>query len=64
MDVTAIIIDDSVSVGDRVEIFGDNISIRKASETAGVNVYKLLTSVTNRVPRIYKYKGKKKELEI
>lgn len=63
MDVTAVIIDDSINVGDKVEIFGDNISIRKASMLANVNVYKLLTSVTNRVPRVYKYKNKKKEIE-
>lgn len=63
MDITAVIIDDTVKVGDKVEIFGENISIRRASELAGQNVYKLLTSVTNRVPRIYTYKGKKKEIE-
>lgn len=64
MDVTAVIIDSTVKVGDRVEIFGDNISIRRASQTANVNVYKLLTSVTNRVPRVYKYKNKEYEKEL
>lgn len=63
MDVTSIVIDDTVKVGDTVEIFGNNISIRTASELAGQNVYKLLTSVTYRVPRIYKYKDKTKEVE-
>lgn len=63
MDITAIIIDDEIKVGDKVEIFGENISIREASRLANVNVYKLLTSITNRVPRIYKYKNKKKEIE-
>lgn len=63
MDVTSVVIDDTIKVGDTVEIFGDNISIRKASELAGQNVYKLLTSVTNRVPRIYKYKDEIKEVE-
>ena len=63
MDVTSVVIDENVKVGDTVEIFGDNISIRKASELAGQNVYKLLTSVTNRVPRIYKYKDEIKEVE-
>ena len=64
MDVTAIIIDDTISVGDKVEIFGDNISIRRASQLAGVNVYKLLTSITPRVPRIYKYNDKEYEKEL
>ena len=63
MDVTSVVIDESVKVGDTVEIFGDNISIRLASELAHQNVYKLLTSVTNRVPRIYKYKDEIKEVE-
>lgn len=63
MDVTSVVIDDTIKVGDTVEIFGDNISIRRASELAGQNVYKLLTSVTNRVPRIYKYKDEIKEVE-
>ncbi len=63
MDVTSIIIDDDVKIGDKVEIFGDNISIRKASEIANQNVYKLLTSITNRVPRVYKYKKEIKEVE-
>ena len=62
MDITAVIIDESVSLGDRVEIFGENISIRSASRLAGVNVYKLLTSITNRVPRIYKYKNLETEI--
>lgn len=64
MDITAVIIDESVSVGDVVEIFGNEISIRHASQLASVNVYKLLTSITNRVPRIYIYKNKKYEKEL
>lgn len=63
MDITAIIVDEEINVGDSVEIFGDNISIRSAAGMAGQNVYKLLTSVTNRVPRIYVYKKEKKEIE-
>ena len=63
MDITCIVIDNNVKLHDKVEIFGDNISIREASRLAGVNIYKLLTSITNRVPRIYKYKDKEKEVE-
>ena len=63
MDITCIVIDDNVKLHDKVEIFGDNISIREASSIANVNVYKLLTSITNRVPRIYKYKNKEKEVK-
>ena len=62
MDITTIIIDDSVKIGDKVEIFGDNISIKKASNYAKENVYKTICSITNRVPRVYTFDGKKKEV--
>ena len=54
MDVTSAIVDESVKPGDKVEIFGSNITPRVASRLANANVYKLITSVTNRVPRVYK----------
>lgn len=62
MDITSVIVDDSVKSGDMVEIFGDIIKIREAAEEAGVNVYKLLCSVTTRVPRVYKYQNKEVEV--
>ena len=63
MDVTSVIIDESVKVGDKVEIFGDNIGIRKASRLANANVYKTICSITNRVPRVYVYNDERKEIE-
>ena len=63
MDVTSVIIDESVKVGDKVEIFGDNISIREASRLANANVYKTICSITNRVPRVYIYNDERKEIE-
>ena len=63
MDVTAVLADSSVKPGDRVEIFGDALSLRAASRQANVNVYKLITSITNRVPRVYKEGGKSKEVK-
>ena len=63
MDVTAVVIDDKVKVGDKVEIFGKNLSVKKASRLAGVNVYKLITSITNRVPRVYKEDGNLTEIK-
>ena len=50
-------------VGDKVEIFGDNISIREASRLANANVYKTICSITNRVPRVYVYNDERKEIE-
>lgn len=63
MDVTTILIDDTISVGDEVEVFGNKISLRKRSRDIGQNIYKLLTSVTTRVPRIYKYKNSEVEIK-
>jgi len=61
MDITVIEVDENVKVGNKVEIFGNNISIRKASTWANQNVYKTLCSITYRVPRIYKYNNKEIE---
>ncbi|MBR4910047.1 MAG: alanine racemase [Clostridia bacterium] len=63
MDVTSAVVDTGVRPGDKVEIFGENISVREASRQAGVNVYKLITSVTNRVPRVYKENGETAEVK-
>ena len=63
MDVTAAVVDGSVKPGDRVEIFGDMLPVKAASRLAGVNVYKLITSVTNRVPRVYLEGGQRKEVK-
>ena len=63
MDVTSAVVDASVNPGDKVEIFGEYLSVRAASRQAGVNVYKLITSVTNRVPRVYVKNGQKTEVK-
>ena len=63
MDITSVIIDDDVKLGDEVIIFGDMIGIREIAGYTGVNVYKLICSVTYRVPRVYVYNGKRVEDE-
>lgn len=63
MDVTSATVDGTVKPGDKVEIFGENLTVYRASRLAGVNVYKLLTSVTNRVPRVYRDGGKTVEVK-
>lgn len=63
MDITSVIIDEDVKLGDEVIIFGDMIGIREIAGYTGVNVYKLICSVTYRVPRIYVYNGKRIEDE-
>lgn len=42
-----------VSVGDRVEIFGETISVDTLASTLGTIPYEILTSVSDRVKRIY-----------
>ncbi len=51
MDMTTVMIDDSVKLHDEVIIYDD---ISKRCKELGVSAYQLFTSVTNRVPRVYK----------
>lgn len=54
MDMTMVLVDANIKLHDKVEIFGNTISIKEASRNIGENVYHLFLSVTSRVPRIYK----------
>ena len=54
MDMIMVSVDSSVKIKDKVEIFGDNISIKEASRLNGVNSYKLFNMITTRVPRVHK----------
>ncbi len=49
IDVT----DADCQVGDRVEIFGDNVPVEDLSEVLDTIPYEMLTSVSTRVKRIY-----------
>ncbi len=49
IDVT----DADCRVGDRVEIFGDNIPVSEIAETLDTIPYEVLTSVSSRVKRVY-----------
>ncbi|MBO5250341.1 MAG: bifunctional UDP-N-acetylmuramoyl-tripeptide:D-alanyl-D-alanine ligase/alanine racemase [Muribaculaceae bacterium] len=49
IDVT----DTQCKVGDRVEIFGDNIPVTELSDALGTIPYEVLTSISTRVKRIY-----------
>jgi len=60
MDMTSVKIDDSIKLHDEVIIY-DNIS--KRSKELGVSAYQLFTSITNRVPRIYKEDDKFTEIK-
>ncbi|MBE6161149.1 MAG: alanine racemase [Firmicutes bacterium] len=53
MDMLMVCVDGRVRTGDKVEIFGDNISIKEASKNNGINSYKLFNMITTRVPRVH-----------
>lgn len=53
MDMTIIEVDDSIKVGDTVELFGNDISIKEVTQSINKNAYQVLTSVGSRVPRVY-----------
>ncbi len=54
MDMTMVKVDDHVHLHDRVEIFGNQISVRTTAARTGFNAYRLLTSIDSRLPRIEK----------
>jgi alanine racemase len=39
--------------GDRVEIFGENISVQEIAQRLDTIPYEVLTSISNRVKRVY-----------
>jgi len=53
MDMIQIRVDENVKLHDTVEIFGNNISIKKVAKTTNSNAYHILTGITTRVPRLY-----------
>ena len=62
MDMIMVLVDPSVKIKDKVEIFGDTISVREASNRLHMNAYHLFNQISNRVPRIHK--NKEGEFEI
>lgn len=50
IDVTDV---DKVKIGDKVELWGDNLAIETVAEYLGTISYELLTRISSRVPRIY-----------
>ena len=60
MDMTSVKVSDNIKCGDKVEIFGDNITIPTLTRRSGISAYHLLTGISARVPRIMD--GKEYEL--
>lgn len=60
MDMAIISVPENVKCGDKVEIFGENITISSITRSCGISAYNLLTDISARVPRIMN--GKEFEL--
>lgn len=54
MGMITIIIDDKVKVNDKVELFGNNISIAEVARRNNTTVYEILCSTKESVPRVLK----------
>lgn len=54
MDLMMVEVDENVKVDDRVELFGNNISIYEISKLSDTINYEILTSITNRVKKVCK----------
>lgn len=53
MDQFMILADENISVGDYVEIFGENITVSSQAKIINTISYELLCAISSRVPRIY-----------
>jgi len=53
MDMIMVKVDNTIKIGDKVEIFGDNIKVKEVTNNLGLNAYHLFNQISNRVPRIH-----------
>lgn len=63
MDMIMIKVDKCVKIGDKVEIFGDNIKIGSVTSSLGINAYHLFNQISNRVPRVHIREGFEEEIK-
>lgn len=53
MGMISVKVDDSVNVGDKVELIGKNISIREVSAKLNNTIYETMTTISPLLPRVY-----------
>lgn len=58
MDMIMVKVEDTVKKGDIACLFGKELPIKKVCADANISSYKLLTGISNRVPRVYIKNGK------
>ena len=63
MDMLMIEVDDTVKVGDKVEVIGEHQNIKTIGNRMGLSGYKMLNMFSNRLPIIYKYDDEMQEIK-
>lgn len=63
MDMIMVKVDKSIRIGDKVEIFGDNIKVKEVTKNLGINAYHLFNQISNRVPRVHLSDGFEEEIK-
>lgn len=53
MGMISVKVDENVQTGDKVELFGENISIREISSHIGTTIYETMTTISPLLPRVY-----------
>lgn len=53
MDMIMVKVDNSIKVGDKACLFGKELPLKRVCNESGISAYRLLTGITNRVPRVY-----------
>lgn len=63
MDMIMVKVDKTIKIGDKVEIFGNNIKIKEITSRLGINAYHLFNQITTRVPRVHVREGFEEEIK-
>ena len=53
MGITAVKIDDSIEITDRVTLIGDNIPIKEVATHNGTSIYETMCNIGKTIPRVY-----------
>ena len=53
MGMTAVKIDDTIKIYDRVTIIGDKVSIKEVANYNGTSVYETMCNIGKQIPRVY-----------
>lgn len=63
MGMTAIKIDDSVKISDKVTLIGNNIPIKEVAMHNGTSIYEIMCNIGKNIPRVYIKNGKIADVE-